>query len=159
MPWQEVTRMSLRQEFVKLAMQAGANRRQTVPTLRDRTEDRLQVASTLRGRRQQRAGGSFAPAAASAFPRRCAAGRWPCVTARSATRCARSSSAIRPSPPSTSTTLSSINDRNPIGLLPNLPPIISRVRRLFAPPGACCLWLWFHLHPSFSGRPSLSEGG
>lgn len=28
MPWREVTRMSLRQEFVKLAMQAGANRRQ-----------------------------------------------------------------------------------------------------------------------------------
>jgi transposase InsO family protein len=28
MPWQEVTRMSLREEFVKLAMQAGANRRE-----------------------------------------------------------------------------------------------------------------------------------
>jgi transposase InsO family protein len=28
MPWREVTRMSLREEFVKLAMQAGANRRQ-----------------------------------------------------------------------------------------------------------------------------------
>ena len=28
MPWQEVTRMSLREEFVKLAMQADANRRQ-----------------------------------------------------------------------------------------------------------------------------------
>jgi len=28
MPWREVTRMSLREEFVKLAMQAGANRRE-----------------------------------------------------------------------------------------------------------------------------------
>ena len=28
MPWQEGTRMSLREEFVKLAMQAGANRRE-----------------------------------------------------------------------------------------------------------------------------------
>ncbi|MGH9765278.1 MAG: DEAD/DEAH box helicase, partial [Blastocatellia bacterium] len=25
----------------------------------------------------------------------------------------------------------------------------------FAPPGACRWWLWFHVHPSFSGRPSL----
>src|ERR1700721_1909779 len=28
MPWREVTRMLLREEFVKLAMQAGANRRE-----------------------------------------------------------------------------------------------------------------------------------
>ena len=28
MPWEEVTRMSLRQEFVQLAMQPGANRRE-----------------------------------------------------------------------------------------------------------------------------------
>ena len=28
MPWREVTRMSLREELVKLAMQAGANRRE-----------------------------------------------------------------------------------------------------------------------------------
>ena len=28
MPWQEVSRMSLREEFVQLAMQAGSNRRE-----------------------------------------------------------------------------------------------------------------------------------
>jgi hypothetical protein len=43
------------------------------------------------------------------------------------------------------------------GLRPNFPPVISRVRRLFRPSWG--VWFWFHLHPSFSGRPSLSEGG
>ena len=28
MPWQEVTRVSLREEFVQVAMQAGSNRRE-----------------------------------------------------------------------------------------------------------------------------------
>jgi len=40
MPWQEGTRMSLREEFVKLALQAGANRREAVPALQDSAEDR-----------------------------------------------------------------------------------------------------------------------
>jgi hypothetical protein len=46
---------------------------------------------------------------------------------------------------------------NSSGLHPNYPPVISRVRRLFRPSWG--VWFWFHLHPSFSGRPSLSEGG
>ena len=46
------------------------------------------------------------------------------------------------------------------GVLPNFPPIISRVRRLSRPLlGALRLWFWFHVRPSFSGRPSLFEGG
>ena len=47
MPWREVTRVSLRKEFVLLALQAGSNRREAVPALRDRAEDRLQVAGAL----------------------------------------------------------------------------------------------------------------
>jgi hypothetical protein len=46
------------------------------------------------------------------------------------------------------------------GLLPNFPPIISRVRRLFRPLlGRVVCGFVFNVHPSFSGRPSLFEGG
>jgi hypothetical protein len=43
MPWREVTRMSLREEFVQLAKQEGSNPR-AVPAFRNQSEDRLQVA-------------------------------------------------------------------------------------------------------------------
>ena len=54
MPWREVTRMSLREEFVQLALQAGVNRREAAPALRDRAEDRLQVADALRAGGRER---------------------------------------------------------------------------------------------------------
>jgi hypothetical protein len=47
MPWTEVTRVSLREKFVQLAMQPSVNRREVVPALWHHAEDRLQVAGML----------------------------------------------------------------------------------------------------------------
>ena len=47
MPWEEVTRVSLREEFVQLAIQTGVNRRELC-RIRDLAEDRLQMAAPLR---------------------------------------------------------------------------------------------------------------
>ena len=64
MPWREVTRMSLREEFVQLALQAGVNRRELCRRFGNRAEDRLQVADALRagGRERSRRALEAAPA-------------------------------------------------------------------------------------------------
>jgi len=68
MPWNEASTMSLRQEFVPLASQEGANVRQLCRRFEIGAKTGLQVAGALSRRRRPRTGGSFAPAYACAGP-------------------------------------------------------------------------------------------
>lgn len=64
MPWDTQDTMSLREEFVRLAIQEGANRREFVPAFRHQSADRLQMADAVCKRRDWR----IAPAARNASP-------------------------------------------------------------------------------------------